>query len=130
MSILVLLWLKNVLMIICAMFWLPTATFSDWPWWVSSVPVRIVGSAMYLAEIHLFLFVVSLLVRLARDFQLLCQLWTLLSDTSGFLLSKLIMVKVCTQLRDTSNWAYLLYGALSFSTFSACYFVVPGTQYL
>lgn len=58
--------------------------------------------------------VVSLLVRLARDFQLLCQLWTLLSDTSGFLLSKLIMVKVCTQLRNTSNWTYLLCGGFVF----------------
>ena len=81
MSILVLLWSKNILMICALFFGFPLPLLQTGPLWVSSVPVKVVGSANYVAEMHLFLFVVSLLLRLPLDFQLLCQLSTLFSDT-------------------------------------------------
>lgn len=91
-------------------FWLPSAAFSDWP----PVGLLCAYKNCWVSQVHgrdesLFLSVVSLLQRLPPDFQWLCQLWTLFSDTSSFLLPKLIMVKICTQLRNTSNWINLLY---------------------
>lgn len=112
-------------MIICALFFhFPLLLFLDYSpvglrcacenCWVSQVPGR--DESLSLCGF--------LVLTLPPDFQLLCQLWTLFSDTLGFLLPKLIIVKVCTQLRNTSNSTDLLCIAPFFSMFSASYIVV------